>query len=52
MSHAPRRRRFSALTWRIILFNGFALAVLIGGVVYVQASRVGLVDERLRSIRA
>ena len=52
MSDAPRQRRFSALTWRIILFNGFALAVLIGGVVYVQASRVGLVDERLRSIRA
>lgn len=52
MSSNPRQRRFSALTWRIILFNGFALAVLIGGVIYVQASRVGLVDERLRSIRA
>lgn len=52
MSESSRRRRFSALTWRIILFNGIALAVLIGGVIYVQASRVGLVDERLKSIRA
>lgn len=49
---APRSRRFAALAWRIILFNGFALAILIGGVLYVQSSRVGLVDERLNSIRA
>jgi two-component system sensor histidine kinase ChvG len=47
-----RPRRFAALAWRIILFNGFALAILIGGVLYVQSSRVGLVDERLNSIKA
>jgi two-component system sensor histidine kinase ChvG len=49
---APRSRRFSALAWRIILFNGFALAILTAGVLYVQSSRVGLVDERLNSIKA
>jgi two-component system sensor histidine kinase ChvG len=52
MSEIPRQRRFSSLAWRIILFNFFALAVLIGGVMYVQTSRVGLVDERLKSIKA
>jgi two-component system sensor histidine kinase ChvG len=52
MSDGPLQRRFSALAWRIILFNGFALAVLIGGVMYVQSSRMGLVDERLKSIKA
>jgi two-component system sensor histidine kinase ChvG len=52
MSEIPRQRRFSALAWRIILFNFFALAVLMGGVLYVQSSRIGLVDERLKSIKA
>ena len=47
----PRRRvRYSALTRRIILFNAFALVVLIAGVLIVQSSRVGLVDERLNGI--
>jgi len=46
------RRRFSSLAWRIFIFNAVALAILIGGVLYVQSSRVGLVDERMQSIRA
>jgi two-component system sensor histidine kinase ChvG len=41
----------SALTRRIILFNAFALVVLIAGVIAVQANRVGLVDERLSGIQ-
>lgn len=52
MNDAAPSRRYSGLAWRIVLFNGIALIVLIGGVIYVQASRVGLVDERLRSIKA
>src|ERR1051325_7827769 len=47
-----RPRRFSSLAWRIFIFNAVALTILIGGVLYVQSSRVGLVDERMRSIRA
>jgi len=46
------RRRFSSLAWRIFLFNAVALAILIGGVLYVQSSRVELIDERMQSIRA
>jgi two-component system sensor histidine kinase ChvG len=45
------RSRFSALTRRIIFFNTIALLVLMVGVIYVQSSRVGLVDERLDAIR-
>src|SRR6185503_6609414 len=41
---------FSALTWRILAFNALALIVLTGGVVLVQASGRGLVEERLHSI--
>ncbi len=47
----PRRSRFSALTRRIFFFNLFALLILIGGVIWVQASRAGLVDERISGIR-
>ena len=42
---------FSALTWRIIAFNALALIVLTGGVILVQASGRGLVEERLNSIQ-
>src|SRR5262249_15669642 len=41
---------FSALTWRILAFNALALIVLTTGVVLVQASGRGLVEERLHSI--
>ncbi|HEY2008760.1 MAG TPA: stimulus-sensing domain-containing protein [Rhizomicrobium sp.] len=42
--------RFSALTWRILGFNALALLVLTGGVILVQASGRGLVEERMHSI--
>jgi hypothetical protein len=42
---------FSALTWRILAFNALALIVLTGGVILVQASGRGLVEERLNSIQ-
>ncbi len=41
---------FSALTWRILAFNALALIVLTGGVILVQASGRGLIEERLTSI--
>jgi two-component system sensor histidine kinase ChvG len=44
-------QRFSALTWRILGFNALALIVLTGGVILVQASGRGLVEERLESVR-
>src|SRR5215471_14982970 len=44
-------RRFSALTRRILFFNAFALFILIGGVLWVQSNRIGLVDERISGIR-
>jgi two-component system sensor histidine kinase ChvG len=51
MAIEPRRARFSALTRRIILFNAFALIVLIAGVLIVQSNRSTLVDERLTGIQ-
>src|ERR1700761_5833095 len=42
---------FSALTWRILAFNALALIVLTGGVILVQASGKGLVEERLQGVR-
>lgn len=47
-SHRPR---FSALARRIIFYNTVALVILIAGVLVVQTSRVGLVDERLTGIQ-
>jgi two-component system sensor histidine kinase ChvG len=41
----------SALTWRILAFNALALIVLTGGVILVQATGRGLVEERLNSIQ-
>ena len=42
---------FSALTWRILGFNALALIVLTGGVILVQASGMGLVEERLAGVK-
>ncbi|MBN9546897.1 MAG: sensor N-terminal transmembrane domain-containing protein, partial [Alphaproteobacteria bacterium] len=42
---------FSALTWRILAFNALALLILTGGVIGVQSSGRGLVEERLRGIQ-
>jgi two-component system, OmpR family, sensor histidine kinase ChvG len=50
-SHEPRRRRFSPLTLRIVLFNTIALVFLIGGVLYVRSNSAGLVDERIKGIQ-
>mgnify|MGYP003575095431 CR=1 FL=1 len=46
-----RTRGISPLTRRILFFNVFALVILIGGVLWVQASRAGLVQERISGIR-
>ena len=46
-----RRRRFSALTRRILFFNAIVLVFLLGGVILVQSTRVGLIDERLTGIK-
>jgi two-component system sensor histidine kinase ChvG len=45
----PRR---SALTRRIVFVNIAVLLILIAGVILVQSSRVGLVDERLTGIES
>jgi two-component system sensor histidine kinase ChvG len=45
------RRRFSALTRRIVFFNAIALLILIGGVLWVQSNRTGLIEERISGIR-
>jgi two-component system sensor histidine kinase ChvG len=44
-------RRLSSLSWQIIFFNAAALMILIGGVLLVQSTRVGLVDERMTGIK-
>lgn len=46
-----RPARFSALTRRIIFFNAIVLLILLGGVIFVQSTRVGLIDERLAGIK-
>jgi two-component system, OmpR family, sensor histidine kinase ChvG len=51
MAAVAKRSRFSALSRRIILFNAFALVVLIAGVLTVQSNRASLVDERLSGIQ-
>ena len=42
---------FSALTWRILAFNALALLILTGGVIFVQSSGRGLVEERLTGVQ-
>jgi two-component system sensor histidine kinase ChvG len=42
---------FSVLTWRILAFNALALIVLTAGVVLVQSSGRGLVEERLNGVQ-
>jgi two-component system, OmpR family, sensor histidine kinase ChvG len=42
---------FSALTWRILGFNALALLILMGGVILVQSSGRGLVEERLGGVQ-
>ena len=45
------RPHFSTLTRRIIFFNAFALLILIAGVLWVQSTDGGLVEERIAGIR-
>jgi two-component system sensor histidine kinase ChvG len=42
---------FSALTWRILAFNALALIIMTGGVILVQATGRGLVEERLNGVQ-
>jgi two-component system sensor histidine kinase ChvG len=42
---------FSALTWRILAFNTLALLILTGGVIGIQSSGRGLVEERLSGVQ-
>ena len=42
---------FSALTWRILGLNALALLILTGGVIGVQSSGRGLVEERLSGMQ-
>ena len=54
LGHTPRerpKRRFSALTQRILFFNAIALLILLGGVLWVQSNRTGLIEERIAGIR-
>ncbi len=46
-----RRRRFSALTRRILAINILALAFLLGGLLYLDTYRDGLVEAKLESLR-
>src|ERR1700760_1901595 len=46
-----RLPHFSTLTWRIIAFNAIALLVLTAGVVVVQSSGRGLVEERMTGVQ-
>jgi two-component system, OmpR family, sensor histidine kinase ChvG len=50
MLDSPRVARHSVLRWRILLLNAVVTVILIGGVTWVQTSRVGLVDERLNGV--
>jgi two-component system sensor histidine kinase ChvG len=45
------RRRFSALTRRILAFNAIAFIILIAGVLWVQSNHAGLIEERIAGIR-
>jgi two-component system, OmpR family, sensor histidine kinase ChvG len=54
LGDTPRERstrRFSTLTQRILFFNAIALLILLGGVLWVQSNRTGLIAERISGIR-
>jgi two-component system sensor histidine kinase ChvG len=46
------RLPFSGLTGRILLLNVIGLAVLVGGVLYVNQYRTGLIETRLTALRS
>ena len=43
-------QRHAVLQWRIVIFNVMVFLILIGGMIAIQSSREGLVDERLTGI--
>ncbi len=48
---AGRKRRFSSLTLRILAPNVLALAILVGGVFYLDHYRGGLLDAKIASLQ-
>src|SRR5262245_18028306 len=48
---SPRRRRGSALTRRILALNILALAIPIGGILYLDQYRSSLVETKLEALR-
>ena len=52
-SSSPYRRLpFSGLTGRILTLNVIGLAVLVGGILYVNQYRTGLIETRLSALRS
>jgi two-component system, OmpR family, sensor histidine kinase ChvG len=51
VSGTAAKRRVSSLSRRIIFFNAAALIFLMSGVLLVQSTRVGLIDERMAGIK-
>ena len=45
-----RRRRFSALTQRVLAVNLFALCIVVGGVFYLDQYRRGLIEGRIEAL--
>ena len=45
-----RRRRFSALTQRVLAVNLFALCIVVGGVFYLDQYRRGLIEGRIQAL--
>lgn len=46
----PRRRRFSALTQRILAINLLALGIVVGGFVYLDQYQRGLIEGRMEAL--
>ena len=46
------RGRFSTLTRRIVAFNVLALALLAGGILYVNQFQAGLIEQRVQTLKA
>ena len=46
-----QRRRFSSLTLRILAPNVLALAILVGGVLYLDQYRGGLIDTKIAALQ-
>jgi two-component system sensor histidine kinase ChvG len=51
-SYSYRRLPFSGLTGRILTLNVIGLAVLVGGILYVNQYRSGLIETRLSALQS